>query len=650
MNVRFIALALQFRSSREVIEFGEQVSFFHGRVGTGKSSIARLIDYCLGGNNIQSPALQQEFVSAELTARLGENDVVLRRAKGSPSGIEVTWRGAAGEGAAEAPIQPGPNPPPLIEGTELFNLSDLLFHLLGTEPVKVRKNKSDPDAPLIRLGFRDFLKFCYLDQRHLDSTFYRLDSEGGMQVGKSRDVMRVVLGYYDARLSRFEQELEETRREALGKQAAAEQVLKFLTDQGLESAEQIGGRREQLETRLADTLQQLSKVQEKHAAETHFSETLKQRVRAAQQKVGIVQQAQADVVRTIADQQQLHAELVSAKFKLARSEVATMVLADAPFVGCPNCGQGLDRPVGHDHCRVCTQPVGGDGEEAEIREEYLSKDIAGQLQELHESIGRHQDAARQLQREFDAAEHTRAELDEQLRSELERFDSSYLSQARNLEREDARLRGALEHLDQLAALPEAANRMRREADQLQGKIAELRSDIAKARERLEKSNHHIGELEEDFKQALLAIGFPGVTEDDSIRIDRRNWMPYVQTDGDEGREWTFENVHSGGKSTLFNVCFGLALHRTASELALPLPTFMIIDSPMKNIDPEVNEDLFVGFYRYLFQLMASSLRNTQVIIMDSKHVTAPDDLKVFERYMTLDDPEHPPLIPGYTGP
>jgi len=49
MKFRLLKLHLGLRRSTEVIDFPE-VSYFYGPIGSGKSSIARLIDFCLGAN------------------------------------------------------------------------------------------------------------------------------------------------------------------------------------------------------------------------------------------------------------------------------------------------------------------------------------------------------------------------------------------------------------------------------------------------------------------------------------------------------------------------------------------------------------------------------------------------------------------------
>jgi hypothetical protein len=106
---------------------------------------------------------------------------------------------------------------------------------------------------------------------------------------------------------------------------------------------------------------------------------------------------------------------------------------------------------------------------------------------------------------------------------------------------------------------------------------------------------------------------------------------------------------SGGKKTLFNICYAVALHRLVEELNLPLPKFVIIDSPMKNIGTEVNKDIFVAFYNYVYHLLTTSMSETQLIIIDTELSAPTVPLDFTERLMIAEDAAHPPLIPYYSG-
>jgi hypothetical protein len=126
-------------------------------------------------------------------------------------------------------------------------------------------------------------------------------------------------------------------------------------------------------------------------------------------------------------------------------------------------------------------------------------------------------------------------------------------------------------------------------------------------------------------------------------------MAYILPNGDESLAYTLSGAGSGGKKTLFNICYAVALHRLVEEMNLPLPRFLIIDSPMKNIGTEVNKDIFIAFYNYVYSLLSSSMRGTQLIVIDTELSAPKVALDFTERLMIAGDANHPPLIPYYSG-
>lgn len=94
MKIRFIQLAVQCRESEEEITFSPQVTFFHGETGAGKSSIARMIDYCLGGDLEQTPAVRKEVINVTLTVQMGQSTCVFERQAQGSGLFTSSWRPA----------------------------------------------------------------------------------------------------------------------------------------------------------------------------------------------------------------------------------------------------------------------------------------------------------------------------------------------------------------------------------------------------------------------------------------------------------------------------------------------------------------------------------------------------------------------------
>ncbi len=166
-------------------------------------------------------------------------------------------------------------------------------------------------------------------------------------------------------------------------------------------------------------------------------------------------------------------------------------------------------------------------------------------------------------------------------------------------------------------------------------------------------NPYVQQLYDFFGDCLANIGFHGVSKFDTIRMDPKTYMP-VLCNPYENREVSFETLGSGGKKTLFKICFALAVHRL--QHAKPelnyLPSFLIIDTPMKNISEREDSVMYDKFYQYLFRLFSTELADTQLFVVD-KEKRELSDYRFRENIvlmrMTRDEGMNPPLFKNYKG-
>src|SRR5512140_3614115 len=108
MNILLRRLLVRTKRTTEEVQFSPTVTFLHGPVSTGKSTVARMVDYCLGGHLERTPAIQQEFVAAELSVVLGEYECTIERSAVDTESVQVTWLGPAGDsGSVNAPFDAG---------------------------------------------------------------------------------------------------------------------------------------------------------------------------------------------------------------------------------------------------------------------------------------------------------------------------------------------------------------------------------------------------------------------------------------------------------------------------------------------------------------------------------------------------------------
>jgi hypothetical protein len=594
MRIHFRTLTLQCKQSREVIEFSPQISFFHGKISAGKSSIVRLIDFCLGGDLERTPAIQQELVGVELSAQIGTNDVVFEREAQGSNQVQVTWRGDNDSGTVLAPIQSGSNQSP-IWGTDIFYLSDLIFYLVGSPILKVRKNQTSSNSPLVRLSFRDILWYCYLDQDNLDSSFYRLEEP--IILSKSRNVMRFIVGYYTERLNELETNLAEIKEQKTGKREAIKQIKLFLQRFGYASQTDISNEIEQAQRELDEARSEEASVRQGYMSDTHFVDELRQLLRNFSNELSQEEQVLTDLHEKISEQESLKAELLSAKLKVARANSAATLLSGVSFESCPSCGTRVNNPsyVEENSCYLCGRHPAQNNEQTSLQNEVIKQDLVSRIIELDEAISGHKKAVRNQTRRIERLRQEKAQLDRRLDQELEIYDSAFLARSRELVRHRATLEERVLGLHRMSDMISGLSELEREIHELAVSESELEEQIQQEKKSLTSADQNIQDIEKAYLEALLNTRVPGVNQNDKVEINRTTWIPWILSNGDEALKWYFSNAGSGGKKTLLKVCYALALHKIAEENSLPLPNFIIIDTPRKILEKMSIETFLIPF-------------------------------------------------------
>ena len=647
MKIQLQHLVVHTRKTTEQIEFSGVVTFLHGPVGTGKSTVARLVDYCLGGGLERTPAIQQEFVAAELSLVLGDYGCKIERGADDNQSVRVTWSGPNEDiGSVNAPLNAQSSP--LIDtDAEVYNFSDLIFFLCGITPIKVRKRSRDPDSPLVRLSIRDIWWYCYLDQTHLDSSFFRL--EDPFRGRKSQDAMRFFTGLHSERLSQLEAELMATVDEQQGKREAVRQIRSFMARFELGSELDLARQLQDAEQALAEAERHRSELERTRSAEIHPTDALRQELRRLSAEIADITQAISESMEAIGEQKALRAEFITAKTKAERADKAVKVLEGARYSRCPECGANVSqRPYDSEECRLCGSEQVDDGTTTSLEREAMRRDLNDRIEQIANSVARRERELKRMESKRTAIQQKKAALDKRLQTELARYDSAFIESIRGIDTEIATLRERIASLQRLQQMPKAIDSLEEEAGALQGQIDRLRSSVIEERERLRAADAKIAAIADEFKRLMLAASFPGVSRDDDVVIDSRSWKPAI-VHGEQ--EWSFWDSGSGGKKTLFNVCYALALHSVAVERNLPVPDVLIIDSPTKNISEDENPELVRSLYKEIYRLAREQApRQLQLLLIDSDLVEPDSLFSGFMERRMAGEPDAPSLIPYYTGP
>lgn len=650
MQINFYSLNLNCRKSQETIDLDHQVLFFHGKVSSGKSSIARLINFCLGGSLERTIAIQKEVISVSLELAVGKYKVLLERNAVSSSTVTATCLDDQGEAfTVNVPVSAGAVP---VYANKIYSLSDLIFYLLDINVLRVPAKKNDQDnTSLIRLTLANFMWYCYLDQSKLDSSFFRL--EDGTKARSSKEILKYVFQYSTQKLIELQEKLQKKKKERFSKQMTAEGLREFLKKFDFSNEDEINLLETSTKNKLDKAKEEKKKVEQGYTTNTHTVDQLRHQIREIITDLTSLEQGVVDIEKRIEQQESLKSELVASKFKLAKNLTVANVFQGIAFVNCPDCGTNISkRKVVEDSCKLCLSPVGKDRPESSNQSELIQIDLTERIKELEASIDLHKKALNKSKKEFAAKQKLRYDLDQKLQHDLRQYESVFLSNVRSIDNTVSTLNERLKGIQRMKVMPREITKLENEAIDILKEERELKRKINEETANFVRGEQLIEQLEKTFLKILNEVGMPGVSKKDKVSINRSTWDVNILPAGEDYLRWNFYNAGSGGKKTLFNSCFLLAIHMVASKNNLPLPTFIIIDTPMKNIDKEVNSEIFKAFFDYLYKIASTVLDKTQIIIIENNFI--PPDAKVkidfFHRFMEAGNKENPPLIPYYQGP
>jgi hypothetical protein len=645
MKFKITSLTLYLEQSQEVIDF-TRLSYFYGKVGAGKSSIAKLIDYCLGGEFKLTPALQQYgFIGSQLDVEMESGRLEIYR-NWKASNIRTRWipqdEPLAVSDRLVTPRKSGKN-----DSNE--TISDLIFRLAGTSAVKVSKSKTGVSTDLTTISLRDLLWYCYIDQQDIDSTFFNLTDSAPWIANKSADVLRLILGMHNARIQQLEHEIDTIKKLRVQAEDYLRSLQIALTETEAGDTNTLIANILRLQENSTALTLEIEKEQQLLKEKTVSGAT--EELRRACQEISvtiITLEKNIEGLRTKldSDAKQLN-EISGLSLKFDRASSAKDIFANVDYKVCPRCTQHLPERE-PDYCVVCgqTEPTMVASEDLELAKADI--DVrANELKEIN-SIQQQNIELLQSQRKTLVSELYKREVE--LNKALSEYDSAYLSTIILKQKQLGANAQQVTYLSKLLSIARKADENKVTIGLLKIRESELKKVLKEAKEE-DNSAKILRRLEKYFLDVLISVRFPGLTQNSQVTISSKNFKPELNntslTEGASRVVATFDNISSGGKMSIFKACFAIAIHRITLEEGSFLPDLLIIDSPMKNISERENQELFESFYQMIYALAANEMYSTQFILID-KELVAPADKDLLSefsvRHMTPDDPEFPPLI------
>jgi outer membrane murein-binding lipoprotein Lpp len=649
--MKLISLTIKCRKKIIEFPFSESITYIYGKMGAGKTIITQLVSFCFGEDLIKTPALQQEFLGATLNLSMGNNIVSLTRNINDTNQVLVEWRSYDKVNKYVVVPITGQKGESIIPDEQIENLSDMLFYLMGSKPPKVRRNKIFDESELIRLSFKNIMLFWYLDQDNIDSSFFYLEEKNGFHRNSSRDVMRMILGFYYEHIATLENELSIIQFKKRGLEESIFQLKNFLKDNGIADIQAIENKIKHLEenknclnSQREDALKGIARNN------THIVDELRGQIRLYISNISELQSAIIDITKQIESRIQLREEYFYASIKLKNINTVKEILKDAEFVNCPQCNSDIKSRINdNETCSLCQQPMHNSESNEYIA---VENDLLDRRKEIDLSIQRMSNQKNDLMRELDIFLKRKAELDNQLVVEEKEYDSLYLSNIKKFDRQIDEICSDIRYWVKIKVLPMELVNLQSRIDQFESQETAKKDEIQKAKEDVNKQDNRLEELKKVFINILNRVKFPGIQTTDYALINTKDFYPRILTKNNDIYEIDFIKLSSGGKKTIFKCCFAFAIQQLINRNQnIPFPRILIIDTPMKNISERENRESFESFYNFIYDIMSNELKDMQLIIID-KEFYPPDEnvnLNLLSKHMTPDDPKNPGLIDYYLG-
>jgi hypothetical protein len=541
-DMRLIRLQIDTKNHQRGFELDHSVISLFGPADTGKTSFVDAVAFALGMKIDLRQAMRQHVHSIELTLRLQNTLLRVRRRVGQRSEVEVL--DGPGGAAEKLPLRQRDGAGETISD-RLLAMLDLKELLAPAELLNGRRNQ---------LGFPQLWPFVHVAQDEIDrQVMGHLDHDSDRVA-----LFEAFMNLSDPHLQVLESRFKESDRNLRALRNESRILTDFMAATSVTNADTINAELAEVRSARELAVQQLAILREGGRTATRAADPLRVRVnrlrkdrRSAEDTVGETR-ARVDVCRTA---------IRSKRQRLA-------VASGRTYSSCPACSQSLQpgRATAN-RCHLCTQPM----------QDAPEQDTADLQADFAEANARLTAAEADLKEATDALTRILAEI-KAAEDELERITEEQLSpDSAAREQLSADIGAADARIEILQRLLEPHAKLRQLEESIRVAEAE-RNGIAADREalkdRLAARRLVLDDLDEWFREVITALQLPWFRGE--ARLDRKTYLPIV-----DGQRFT---QLGGGTKTAVNIAYSLALFRYAlSQRTTHLPSLLIIDSPRKNV-------------------------------------------------------------------
>jgi len=590
------------------------LNIIHGDSDTGKSSIIDLIDYCLGGYEVD---LYNEITSAAkeclLEIVLNGNVFTIKRNIFENNALIEVYHSTIAEMNTVFPFKYSPNFS--REGEDGF-ISDFFMDALSIPKVEIKQSPTKPDSKMVRLSFRDILKYNFLSQDDVGSKNL-LDVRNPVVAVKNQETFKFLHNLLDEAITRLNALISEKSNLKQILTNKYNTVSAFLRETNLKSREDLVFEQHQLSNQATLLNNELQKLNDNMVSSTQNQNDLRQIIRDFNNvikeknilKANIEQEIKQNIL--LKNDYELDIEKLSTAIK-----VNSRLSVDKHRIDCPVCQNDLFI----DRIKEYFPSTSNDFLESEIKSlKRRVKDVNHLIEENRNLIINTQVEIARLNDELEKANIL---LDNNTKETISPFisqrDGILTMQTRVLESIDY-IQRTIKVRNQLEQIIKSVSKIELELEKLNEKLKELKASTPTPEQVCNK-------LADFLKDFLLSVQMNNVF---GISVDQRTFLPKV-------RDIDYVKLTSGGVRTLVSIGYFISLLKNSLSSSTNHPNFLIIDTIGKYLgktkqqyleDTNVYDDKIEGFsaddptkylniYKYLIKL-TKDRDDVQIIVIDN---------------------------------
>lgn len=563
------------RNKNYTVNFNPGVNIIYGDSATGKSSILNLIDYLLGAKHFDLyPEIEAAGRYAVLDVTLNEDRYTIKR--------DIF--------DASKPIEVFPCEYGKIEefpGTKYlpnFKLnsnypnagfySEFLFNALNFNNVRIKESPSKDDSKLVRLSFRDLIKYCYVDQDDLGSKKFLKPENYALQA-KYKEVFKYIFNTLDSNVSNLDNQIAEKTKQRNKFDKTFTTVSEFLRDSEFGSMSALDSEITIIDKDIQENQARIVQLNKDQVVDTEVYNTIKSSLAELSLERKVLLQNMQDAELKIERFTRLKNDYLNdiSKFKasLAAKDVIGEVSKEIAL--CPVCDNSLEV----DSAKEKFDITPSDKISYEIN---VLKRRAKDTEHIVNETRKQWEINKVELRELDESEQTARKLIEENTKEI---SSPYLAERDMYVAKLGELKQKRKDLVERLKIRNQHSHLINAIKSLDIRISQLKEQLEKLKKSAPSMTEVLSNLADNLKDYLNFIKIKSPTD---ISYDEKSFSPKV-------RNIEYSSITSGGLRTIVGIGYLCSLMQEALNSTISYPSFLMIDTVGKYLGKTKDQKLVI---------------------------------------------------------